>query len=40
MFNTRIFFHITTECNNPTIMPDIFKQAQGNKKICKTSYVL
>ena len=39
IFWTRICFYITTEYNNPRIIPDIFKQTPRNKKICNTSNV-
>ena len=39
MFWTRICFCITTEYNNPRIIPDILKQTPPNKKICNTSNV-
>ena len=32
-------FYITTEYNNPRIIPDIFKQTPRNKEICNTSNV-
>ena len=39
MFWTRICFYITTEYNNPRIIPDIVKQTPRNRKICNTSNV-
>ena len=39
MFWTRICLYITTEYNNPRIIPDIFKQTPCNKKIYNTSNV-
>ena len=35
----RICFYVTTEYNNPRIMPETLKQTPCTKKICNTSNV-